>query len=339
MRTDKEEDGMEEVKQYKKDFSKVGGSFALGTVFVLILQSVVAFALGKLKPEWLLDTNISMVISSITMYGLTFPLIILLAGKLPAAAPAKHGIKGGQMVVAAIMSMTVMYFSNMVGLVLTTIIGILKGGAVGNPAQSAIMAGNLPLMFLLMVLLAPVMEELLFRKILIDRVARYGEGVAILLSGLMFAFFHGNLNQFVYAFALGVFFAFLYVKTGDVRITMILHGFVNFMGSIVAQLMLKAVDYEEMLTVDLADEEAVMAFTMEHMGGWMIFMLYAVVLFGLVITGAILFIVFAVKKRFALKAGDVVIPRGRKFQTVFLNLGMLAYCLIWIVIIVLQLLE
>ena len=79
-------------------------------------------------------------------------------------------------------------------------------------------SSNLWVNLFIMVLCAPVAEELIFRKLLIDRLTQYGEGVAVLFSGLMFGLFHGNLNQFVYAFVLGLCFGFIYVKTGD-RVT------------------------------------------------------------------------------------------------------------------------
>ena len=54
--------------------------------------------------------------------------------------------------------------------------------------------------FLYMVICAPILEEYIFRKLIVDRTVKYGQGVAVVLSGLMFGLFHGNLNQFAYAF-------------------------------------------------------------------------------------------------------------------------------------------
>ena len=52
--------------------------------------------------------------------------------------------------------------------------------------------------------LAPVFEELIFRKLLVSRTIRYGETFSILLSGFMFGLFHGNMIQFVFAFIVGI---------------------------------------------------------------------------------------------------------------------------------------
>ena len=53
--------------------------------------------------------------------------------------------------------------------------------------------------FTFSVVLAPVMEELIFRKVLIDRTIVYGDKAAVVLSGLLFGVFHGNFHQFFYA--------------------------------------------------------------------------------------------------------------------------------------------
>ena len=55
---------------------------------------------------------------------------------------------------------------------------------------------NMMVTFLYMVICAPILEEYIFRKLIVDRTVKYGQGVAIVLSGLMFGLFHGNLNQF-----------------------------------------------------------------------------------------------------------------------------------------------
>ena len=66
--------------------------------------------------------------------------------------------------------------------------------------------------------LAPVFEELIFRKLLVSRTIRYGETFSILLSGFMFGLFHGNFQQFFFASFVGMLFAFVFIRTGSVEI-------------------------------------------------------------------------------------------------------------------------
>lgn len=80
-----------------------------------------------------------------------------------------------------------------------------------------------------MVLLPPVCEELLFRRLLLDRLRVLGDVSAIVLSALAFALYHMNLFQMLYAFGLGMLFAVVVLLTGSIRDTILLHMCVNGM--------------------------------------------------------------------------------------------------------------
>ena len=66
-------------------------------------------------------------------------------------------------------------------------------------------------------------------------------------------------------------------------------------------------------------------------------MIYFCMIIAMVIAGIVLFIVF--RKRFVMNPGEVQIPKGKRFRTVFLNIGMILYCVFWIVEIILQLFD
>ena len=50
----------------------------------------------------------------------------------------------------------------------------------------------------------------------------------------MFGLFHGNFGQFFYAFAVGSVFAYVALRTGGIRYTVVLHFLVNFFGMTVS---------------------------------------------------------------------------------------------------------
>jgi membrane protease YdiL (CAAX protease family) len=78
------------------------------------------------------------------------------------------------------------------------------------------------------ILIAPVMEELLFRGIILRGfLARYRPGTAIAVSALLFALVHLNPYQFVAALITGVIFGWLFVRTGSLRPCIIGHGLYN----------------------------------------------------------------------------------------------------------------
>lgn len=105
-----------------------------------------------------------------------------------------------------------------------------------NPVAQ--MSESIPfwLNFIVSVLVAPVMEELFFRRLVIDRLRRYGDGKAILISGILFGLIHGNFYQFFYAAILGILFGLIYCQTGRIRYTVILHMGINFYCGICTQL-------------------------------------------------------------------------------------------------------
>jgi len=89
------------------------------------------------------------------------------------------------------------------------------------------------------VVFAPVCEELLFRKILLDKLRPFGDAVAILFTGIAFGLTHGNFQQFFFATFIGFLFGYLVIKTGQLLYTIILHFIVNSMSSIVIPNLLK----------------------------------------------------------------------------------------------------
>ncbi len=77
------------------------------------------------------------------------------------------------------------------------------------------------------VLIPPVCEELLFRRLLLDRLRPLGDVSAVWLSALAFSLYHMNFYQMFYAFGLGAFFAVVVLLTGSIRDTILLHMCLN----------------------------------------------------------------------------------------------------------------
>ncbi len=320
----------------RKVFSRVGLGFFIGSLVIYALQIVLGRLLVQWKPEWIMNMNINLMISAAIMYFIGMPTMFLIVKKIPAVKLPKRKMPVGKFLLALVMCFPIMYCSNIIGLITTWIIGLFKGSGVDNQLQTVVSDTNMLVILLYMVICAPIMEELIFRKLIIDRTVRYGQSVAIVLSGVMFGLFHGNLNQFVYAVALGMFFGFLYVKTGNIKVTIGLHMAMNFVGGFVSNFFMKAVRYEELeALLNQGNPQALMQFYMDNLPAYLAFMIYAFLLVALMIAGIVLLIVF--RKRFVVEQGENVIPKGKRFFTIFINLGMILFCLFWIAMIVMQL--
>lgn len=96
--------------------------------------------------------------------------------------------------------------------------------------------GNFWLAFALTVLLAPVIEEIVFRGVLFPAIKkRYGLVSGIAISSLIFTLVHIDPINMISVLPLGIFLAIMYQRTGSIYPGMILHASWNFMVLIIAQ--------------------------------------------------------------------------------------------------------
>lgn len=328
---------MEELIQAKKNFSRIGWTYAVATVLIYLVQTGLVWVLKREAPQILYDINGQLMLSAGSMYLIGFPVLFLLLRKrVPAERIERRRMKAGQYVLSVIICFGLAYAANIVGNILTSLIGRAQDHGVQNPMQVVVTNLSPWMILLYMVICAPIMEELVFRKLIVDRAVRYGQGVAVLVSGLMFGLFHGNLNQFTYAAAIGMFLAFLYVKTGNIKITISIHMLINFVGGFVSTQLFKAID---MRALYADDYETLLNSVEENPVGWLMIMLFALFVIVMLFGGVILFIVSAVKKKFACEDGAVYIPKQLRLNLALANSGMLVFSLIWIVTIVKQLLN
>ena len=90
-------------------------------------------------------------------------------------------------------------------------------------------------------IVVPILEELIFRRLVINATCKYGYGAAIMISAFTFGIYHGNFIQFFYAFGLGIMFAYIYCKTGKLRYTVLLHMGYNLYAALVIPLARKTI--------------------------------------------------------------------------------------------------
>lgn len=219
---------------HKKFFAEIGVNYLILGAAALLCQILIVNVLSILKPEYLSDINIITVISSICNYIIPFPVFYGLMKKLDSEKPEKERVGIKTFMLYTGITLTLMWIGNIIGLAITTILSSTIQNNIANPVQELINSTDIWLNLLLISIIGPIFEEIFFRKFLIDRTMKYGARVSIILSAVLFAFFHGNLNQFFYALLMGGFFAYVYIKTGKITYTIILHIIVNFMGSVVS---------------------------------------------------------------------------------------------------------
>ena len=304
-----------DLKEAKKHFSKLGvGTFAIlgiGTAAQLLLIHVV----NSVWPQVMEHSWGIWLLTFAPIYLIAVPIGLLLLRKVPAKPLEKHDLKPSRYMVTAIICIFMMYAGNILGTIITALLQLLPGVSAGNPILNYATDNALLPKVLFMVILAPVIEEYIFRKQLIDRMHIYGEKLAVITSALMFGLFHGNLSQFFYAFALGLVFGYVYLKTGKLRYSIGLHMLINLIGSVIGPFFLEKIAVvDTMETLDFAALEPVMP--------WLIaFGAYVLVLIGLAITGLVLLCIN--KRRVSFTLAEMELPKGSRFKTAYVNVGMI----------------
>ena len=322
-----------DLKSAKRAFSRVGLSLTAILGIGLTLSLVVSVLAGVFAGSAIFEKSwFIWMISFLPLYGIAIPLGLLIMKKLPAEAPAEHKLGAGNGFVFFLISIFLMYTGNIIGIILSM---VLSGGTAVNEIAELVQ-DNHPFKVLFVVILAPVLEELVFRKQLLDRTRRYGEKAAAMLSAVTFGLLHQNLFQFFYAFALGLVFAYIYLRTGRLRYTAILHTIINFLGSVVAPWILQFADLEAMANLDpsLPTEELLVAYG-EILPGMLIVLGYSLLLIGFFIAGLVLFIIKV--RRLVWKEADEQLPKKTAFRTIYCNFGMIAFMVICLVMIILNL--
>ena len=90
--------------------------------------------------------------------------------------------------------------------------------------SKVLMSNRFWITFLCGALIGPIAEEFVFRGLIFQRLKDYFRcPVAIVVSGLLFGIFHGNMAQFLYASVLGIIFAWFMEYFHTIEAPILLH--------------------------------------------------------------------------------------------------------------------
>ncbi len=85
------------------------------------------------------------------------------------------------------------------------------------------------IMAIVLCVIAPFLEEYLFRGCFIKMLMPFGEVFAVVFSALSFGLLHSNYNQKIAGFILGFFLGIYYIKSQSIYPCVIIHGLFNFL--------------------------------------------------------------------------------------------------------------
>ena len=301
-------------------FSRLGLGIFVMLVITYIMQITVAVAMsiGHLN-----DPVMLLALSYVPMYCIAWPIAYFIIRAVPKHVPGQQSIGPGRFFGMLAICFFLMYGGNIFGTIVNSAISEALGVSISDPVEALVLSGiPMSALFVLTVILAPFFEELLFRKLLIDRMNVYGQGTAIVTTALMFGLFHGNLSQFFYAMALGLVFGYVYTKTGKMRYSVLMHMIINFWGGIVSGTLLKDKNVLALVNggFDPGDIAGIGRMLTPSV---ILFGLYSLATLVLAVAGLILCI--RNRRRISLEPAGMELPKGTVFGTVWLNAGMILF--------------
>lgn len=320
------------VKDAKRSVSRTTlGLFlfsAVSTVLLLLTFVILLIALGK-DGYNALATNPYFYIPMGTLFAYVtgFPLLWLCIRSLP----KRRYKRGNSLSVAEIIAIIpiTQFASNIgssIGLGVDGVFRDIFHATSTNPVDMLTEGVPTWLIIVVTVIIVPILEEFVFRKLILDRLSVYGNIFAIIMSAALFGLYHGNFYQLFYAFMLGLIAGYVTVKGGSWLWGVALHIFVNFTnGALPTMLEGHFENYEAaMLAFVNGDGDAFV----ENFDSFMIAGSYAIIISMLSVAGAII-LVYAVTKRLIRinNAPEAAIPLGKLPLVIFLNVGMLLFLL------------
>ena len=316
------------IKDTRKAFSRFHFGIFAYVVSAYVISILVDVFLVIFAPDSYeaFTSNIyyQWIMGVLPMYAIGLPLLYLTVRNMPTKKLEKKKMKIGEFLIIFAIAQTLMAVGNTVGTTLNGFFAAIKGEEITNTTSELIENSPIWLTLAVAVVLGPIIEEFIFRKLMIDRLSRYGCSVVILTSGISFGLFHGNFYQFFYAALLGMLLAFVTVKTGNWLYSVALHILINFFGSVAAMpFMDMAAELDEGLSAleqgNLVDAAALIQNASALIS-------YVVIQYALIIAGAV-FLALAVKNKwYSLKStAEVNIPREDIATSIILNTGTMLF--------------
>lgn len=294
--------------EMRRAYSRVGiGLFT----FILLPQILAAFvyAVTALVYPALLDaTWFLLIVSDVCMYFVGIPVAMLIIGtphRASSVQPQRLLLR--HFFAALFVFQAVAIVGDLISQALMGILSLLSGYSYGNAFSDVLIDLPLPLMFLLVVVVGPIAEEFIFRRVPMDALLPYGEWPAVLVTSLAFSLAHGNFYQLFYTFGGGLVLGILYARTRRLRYPIALHMLFNFIGSFLPMVIMTFFFTEESVTMAL--------------WGLLLKLLYVLLTWGMAITGIVLFCMHV--KDITLRPAEVALPDSKNGRARYLNVGML----------------
>ncbi len=256
------------------------------------------------------------------MYVIALPIFYLIVRKMTGAFRTKSRMRAKEFLILFVIGECLMMVGSLIGNAVNGFIGALMGREITDTTTELIEGSPIYLILIVAVIIGPIVEEFIFRKLLMDKLGMYGDRLAIIVSAVAFGLFHGNLYQFFYAALLGLLLAYMYARTSNVWYPIVMHMLLNFFGSIIPLLLTdsfnKLIELQELLESGAEYDITEYTRVTTIVGAYTLFQ-YAMLFAGIML-------IYKLRRRFFVTDRcEILIPKERRIPLILLNPGTIVF--------------
>lgn len=324
------------LRKTYKSYALTAAAF-LGSGVVLRLLASLLFrqlASPEVYENW--NVTFSFINDLVFLYLVSFGLFLFLNRKAEKVTPEQNKITVGKFLLYVLILFGINGFGVSIGsFVNNLVVKMIGAGAQSaSAAQSMTLNSSVILRMLVFGLVAPFVEEVVFRKVLIDRTLKYGEWCAIFVSAFMYALFQGGFSLFFYALLMGGLLAYIYIRTGKAWVVIALHMIMNIFNYVLTFFMQKFAHTDALSEIERLSEEYLNtgdealkvqaeALSTQIHSDLIVYTVWSYVIGGICIVGMIVWIVLLIRKKFKLEYTENEVYKGQRIAMG--NIGMLVY--------------
>lgn len=198
---------------------------ALMSIFiVLTLQN---FSPANI-PDWYVPASmiVSIIFSQFIVFFVLAKLYHIKVGKMFYIDEMKNKLTGEKLMSVFLFATGMSFFITILtNLILSFVKMVFSIKGALDPLENLNIANSssIYLYFIAIAILGPIVEEFIFRGVIITILKKYGDAFAVIVSSILFSLLHANLIQIPSAFFIGLLYGYLTVKTGSLYYSTILH--------------------------------------------------------------------------------------------------------------------
>ena len=221
-------------KKLRKDSSVIG----FNLFFVIVLEIIIfVFIESFLRRSLYLNNQYDLIrkVADIFVYlfvsTIVFSLVLKIKGK-NIKKIINLNFKKEKLFTYIVVSFFVIGFANFVATIFNNILKLVHIKSTMPDFNCGDTALSIFLSIIRIAIIPAIAEEFVFRGAILNLLKPYGKKFAILASSLLFGLLHGNVDQFIFAFLIGLYFAYIAYETESIIPSIIMHFLNNFLSLI-----------------------------------------------------------------------------------------------------------